>query len=175
MKKELTIAVILISSAILIFSAGMFFGYTEGLLKGIQRGALKAQAEFQEKIDKYFGKVEEPKQIFSYIGKISKMGSNWFEIEIVLPAHNPFEEEKIFSKKVIVDNKTAVFQRLPKPATQYQQESELAKKNNLPVPNNFITQTKTFADLKIGLTVTAGSSEDIKSKDEFIADSVQIQ
>ncbi len=174
-QKNFIIFSIVVVFLALAFFIGVYSGHNAGFADGIIEGIKRNQASYQEKIDKFFGKTEEPKQIFAYAGKISKIEGNAFFMKIVIPAHNPLEEEQILTKKVIVDNKTVIIKKEPKDQAQYQKELATAQANKLPLPNAYVIKTLTLADLKPNMAITAGSNKNIKESEEFIADNVEVQ
>jgi len=156
------------------FFIGWLSGNEAGRVKGMIEGVERQKEEFLAKVKQVYNIPDEPKEIFSYHGKISSLGNSAFVLEVRISPPSPFHDEKVFEKNVQIDASTRIEKQTFKDTATYEKEKAEAIKKKLPPPMPYLMSSITFNELKEGQIVSVASTENIKDKDSFTASTVLV-
>jgi len=172
MKKEKVSLAIFISFC---FGVGVVIGFlfSWNLAKerffnqGYLEGSKEMEKRYQAKIQEVF---PQPEKIFTLIGKIINLEEEKkiLTLRASLQTPNPFAPK--LEKKVKVGEDTKIVKRTIKSIEEFQKETE---KGSSPLP--YREELGEFSDLKIGEQIIVEASENIKNKEEFVAERIIIQ
>lgn len=175
MKKKNVQIIIIVLVALVIFC---FIVGLNGVSynRGYSDGQEEAEARYQKKIAEIFPSMPEPEEIFSVFGTIDEIEDKTIVLKIELDISNPFEEPKIETKRIQINDNTEFVKEVEKTSEELRREEELFVKaleenieTDIVSPMPFKEVSLSFSELKKGDRIEVEAEENIKNKVEFFA------
>ncbi len=166
-------------SRVLIFGVGIILGLAAGYAAGVylggnsfQQGLIQGrnemEQEYEEKLEQIFPSFEEPDEIYSVYGEITSIEGEVLTVEQVIHSANPLKDPETKMWRVEVNEDTELVRLL-----EISPEEIEAADGELTDP--FIEEEISFSELEPGDMVYARSAENIKDKEQFQAQKIEVE
>lgn len=128
------------------------------------------------------GIFHSPEDVRALAGTVTAVNGN--SISIHAQSMNPFEDESLNNRTIIVASDTKITKITQKDSKIMQAEMDVFMKNmkasknstsSLTPPEPFIRTSSTVTDIKVGDSINVTSLENIKNSKEFSVSEIQIQ
>lgn len=124
---------------------------------------------------------EEAEEITSVRGTVEKIEGNTLTVSVNQVVANPLDRQAPTTRKVTVNENTALVKRTEKPMEEYLAEEEAYfealeeaenEENLPPAPQSYTEETMTLQDLSAGDRIKITAEENIKYAEEFTASQI---